>query len=103
MKLQEHHKEFAVKCFAKYMQRSDVADAFMLEFEHDLPKPPPPPEPPNFEKEIAGTEYSKLSRLTISKNGKTPVKSHIIPKIDTNDDNNFKTPISTIFLDIERY
>ncbi len=57
MKLQEHHKEFAVKCFAKYMQRSDVADAFMLEFEHDLPKPPPPPEPPNPEEEIAGAEY----------------------------------------------
>ena len=57
MKLQEHHKEFAVKCFADYMQRSDVADAFMLEFEHDLPKPPPPPEPPNLEEEIAGPEY----------------------------------------------
>ena len=40
MNLQEHHREFAVKCFAEYMQRSDVAHAFMQEFEHDLPKPP---------------------------------------------------------------
>ena len=57
MILQENHKEFAVKCFAEYMQRSDVAHAFMQEFEHDLPKPPPPPEPPNYEEEIAGAEY----------------------------------------------
>ncbi len=40
MKLQDHHNEFAVKCFAEYMQRSDVTHAFMQEFEHDLPKPP---------------------------------------------------------------
>ena len=26
IKLQENHKEMAVKCFAEYMQRSDVAD-----------------------------------------------------------------------------
>ncbi len=40
MKLQEHHREFAIKCFAEYMQRSVVAHAFILTFQHDLPKPP---------------------------------------------------------------
>ena len=57
MTLQDHHKEFAVKCFAEYMQRSDVVDAFILEFENDLPQPPPPPELPNYEEEMAGVEY----------------------------------------------
>ncbi len=40
MKLQENHKEFAVKCFAEHIQRSDVTYAFILECEHDLPQPP---------------------------------------------------------------
>ena len=38
MKLQDHHNEFAVKCFAEYMQRSDVTHAFMQEFEHESTK-----------------------------------------------------------------
>ena len=57
MNLQDNHKEFAVKCFAEYMTHSDVVDAFILEFQHDLPKPPPPPELPNYEEEMAGVEY----------------------------------------------
>lgn len=43
MKLQERHNEFAVKCFARYMTRQQVADAFIQEFAHDLPQPPPEP------------------------------------------------------------
>ena len=74
MNLQEHHREFAVKCFAEYMQRSDVAHAFMQEFEHDLPKPPPPPEPPNYEEEIAGVEY-QLSRNEYVKNKMNEIKN----------------------------
>ena len=74
MNLQEHHREFAVKCFAEYMQRSDVAHAFMQEFEHDLPKPPPPPEPPNFEEEIAGVEY-QFSREEYIKNNMDEISS----------------------------
>ena len=37
MKLQEHHKEFVVKCFAGFMTLTDIVDAFMEEFEDDLP------------------------------------------------------------------
>lgn len=40
MKLQEKHKEFAVKCFARFMTRSEVVDAFIEEFSDDLPQPP---------------------------------------------------------------
>ena len=57
MILQENHKEFAVKCFAKYMQPREVAHAFMLEFEEDLPQLPPPPELPNYEEEMDEVEY----------------------------------------------
>ena len=39
MKLQEKHKEFAVKCFARFMTRSEVVDAFIEEFSDDLPQP----------------------------------------------------------------
>ncbi len=67
MTLQDHHKEFAVKCFAEYMTHSDVAHAFMQEFEHDLPKPPPPPEPPNFEEEVTGIEYQQDLRIPLGK------------------------------------
>ncbi len=74
MKLQDHHREFAVKCFAEYMQRSDVAHAFMQEFEHDLPKPPPPPELPNCEEEIAGVEY-QFSKNEFVKNKMDEIKS----------------------------
>ncbi len=36
MKLEERHKEFAVKCYAKFMKRSEVTDAFMEEFVTDI-------------------------------------------------------------------
>ena len=74
MKLQDHHNEFAVKCFAEYMQPSEVAHAFMLEFENDLPQPPPPPEPPNYEEEIAGVEY-QLSKSEYVKNKMDEIKT----------------------------
>ncbi len=74
MKLQENHKEFAIKCFAEYMQRSEVVDAFMIEFEHDLPQPPPPPELPNYKEEIAGTEY-EFSRDEYVKNKMDEISS----------------------------
>ena len=37
MKLEEKHKEFVVKCFASFMILTDIVDAFMEEFEDDLP------------------------------------------------------------------
>ena len=40
MILQEHHKTFAVKCFAHFMTRNEVVIAFMNEFPEDLPKSP---------------------------------------------------------------
>ena len=40
MKLNEQHKEFAVKCFARFMTRTEVVKAFLKEFENDLPPPP---------------------------------------------------------------
>ena len=40
MILQEHHKTYAVKCFAQYMTCDEVATAFMNKFPEDLPKPP---------------------------------------------------------------
>ena len=39
MKLEEKHKQFAVKSFAKLMTRTEVVNAFMEEFDDDLPKP----------------------------------------------------------------
>ena len=45
MKLQEKHKEFAVKCFAQFMTRTEVVEAFIEEFADDLP-PPEIPAPP---------------------------------------------------------
>ena len=40
MILQEHHKTYAVKCFAQFMTRDEVATAFMNKFPEDLPKSP---------------------------------------------------------------
>ena len=40
MKLNEQHKEFAVKCFARFMTRTEVVKVFLKEFENDLPPPP---------------------------------------------------------------
>ncbi|RKU15131.1 hypothetical protein C6500_20775 [Candidatus Poribacteria bacterium] len=37
MKLEEKHKEFVVKCFARFMTLTQIVDAFMEEFEDDLP------------------------------------------------------------------
>ena len=39
MKLEEKHKEFVVKCFARFMTLTQIVDAFMQEFEDDLPPP----------------------------------------------------------------
>ena len=44
MKLQEKHKEFAVKCYARFLTRTEVVSAFMEEFKGDLPPPPECPE-----------------------------------------------------------
>ncbi|MDE0400439.1 MAG: hypothetical protein OXL96_21800 [Candidatus Poribacteria bacterium] len=40
MKLNEQHKEFAVKCFARFMTRTEVVKVFLKEFENNLPPPP---------------------------------------------------------------
>ena len=40
MKLDEKHKQFAVKCFARFMTRAEVVEAFLEEFAADLPPPP---------------------------------------------------------------
>ena len=39
MKLQEKHKEFAVRCFARFMTRTEVVEAFIEEFADDLSPP----------------------------------------------------------------
>lgn len=36
MKLEEKHKEFAVKCYARFMKRAEVINAFMEEFATDI-------------------------------------------------------------------
>ena len=41
MILEEKHKEFAVKCYAQFMTRTEVTDAFIEEFPDDLPTPIP--------------------------------------------------------------
>ncbi|MDE0316934.1 MAG: hypothetical protein OXM61_18800 [Candidatus Poribacteria bacterium] len=46
MKFEEKHKQFAVKCFAQFMTRKEVTDAFLTEFADDLPPPPPMQELP---------------------------------------------------------
>ena len=40
MKLDEKHKQFAVKGFARFMTRAEVVEAFLEEFADDLPPPP---------------------------------------------------------------
>ena len=40
MKLDEKHKQFAVKYFARFMTRAEVVEAFLEEFAEDLPPPP---------------------------------------------------------------
>ncbi|MDE0636822.1 MAG: hypothetical protein OXI43_13375 [Candidatus Poribacteria bacterium] len=36
MKLEERHKEFAVRCYARFMKRAEVTNAFMEEFATDI-------------------------------------------------------------------
>ena len=62
MILKEHHKEFAIKAFAKFMTRKQVVNAFIQEFPNDLPKPPQPPqiENPNTSKEGLETEKEQF-------------------------------------------
>ena len=55
MKLQEKHKEFAVKSFARFMTRTEVVKAFMEEFEADLPSPS---EWPKFDREEFAEYYN---------------------------------------------
>ena len=38
MKLQDKHREYAVKCYAAFMQPSDMLDAFMLKFQDEIPE-----------------------------------------------------------------
>lgn len=57
MKLQEKHKEFAVRRYAKYMKTNDVVQALIEEFPNELPQPPPPPKLLEYEKEIEGIDY----------------------------------------------
>ena len=49
MYLQTKHKEFAIRCYAQFMTRSQVAEAFIKEFPHDLPKPEHRPKEPTIE------------------------------------------------------
>ena len=37
MKLEEKHKEFVVKCFARFMKLTSIVDVFLEEFEDELP------------------------------------------------------------------
>ena len=39
MKLDEKHKEFSVKCYARFMTRTEVVEAFIEEFADDLSSP----------------------------------------------------------------
>ena len=52
MKLKEKHKQFVVKSFACFMKLSDIIDAFIEEFEDELP-PLGIPEMPNIDKIMA--------------------------------------------------
>ena len=66
MKLQEKHKEFAVTCYARFMTRAEVVEAFIEEFSDDLPEPPPIPEFPYTEESYANDD-SIEARLTKDK------------------------------------
>ena len=54
MKLTERQRDFAVSCFAIFMTRTEVTNAFMQEFAHELP--PPPPEP-KFNRQASDQKY----------------------------------------------
>lgn len=52
MKLKEKHKQFVVKSFARFMKLTDIIDAFIEEFEDELP-PLGIPETPNIDEIMA--------------------------------------------------
>ena len=52
MRLKEKHKQFVVKSFAHFMKLTDIIDAFIEEFEDELPTPEIP-EMPNIDEIIA--------------------------------------------------
>ena len=52
MKLKEKHKQFVVKSFARFMKLTDIVDAFIEEFEDELP-PLGIPEMPNIDEIMA--------------------------------------------------
>ena len=56
MKLEEKHKEFVVKCFARFMTLTEILGAFMEEFEDDLP-PPDMSDIPTLDQWMAGSAY----------------------------------------------
>ena len=56
MRLEEKHKEFAVICFARFMTRTEVIDAFIEEFANDLPESPSMPEFPYDEERYANDD-----------------------------------------------
>ena len=64
MKLEEKHKKYAIKCFARFIARTEVVDAFMEEFTDDLPKPPAMTEFPYNEEDYADYDLveSKLAK-----------------------------------------
>ena len=64
MRMKEQHKQFAVKCYAKFMKTSDVVDAFVLEFENDLPKPKPLP---NLEQITTDEQYENEKQQYVEK------------------------------------
>lgn len=74
MKLNEQHKEFAVKCFARFMTRSEVVKAFLKEFENDLP---PPPEFEEFSRE----EYDEFYEQEDTEKEKRIRKEHIAQEL----------------------
>ena len=56
MKLKEEHNEFAVKCFARFMKPSQVAETLIEAFPQDFPQPKPP-ELPSFQQKKEGIVY----------------------------------------------
>ena len=61
MKGQEKHKQFAVKCYARFLTRTEVVEAFLEEFADDLP---PPPEHPEFSEERYRRGYAEIEEET---------------------------------------
>ena len=61
MKLEEKHKQFAVKCYARFLTRTEVVEAFLEEFADDLP---PPPEYHEFSEERY-RKYDQIEREEI--------------------------------------